>query len=125
LRAVLRTHHVLEVGTKEELIARVGLLKAGYPEAAFSRERIRILHIIDVGKEIANYQEEDMGLSIRRTRTFALGKDETLTTQTKCLKSILTKATPTTILDTSITKQNVHTILEPLECNIAQQEEKA
>ena len=125
LRAVLRTHHVLEVGTKEELIARVGLLKAGYPEAAFSRERIRILHIIAVGKEIANYQEEDMGLSIRRTRTFALGKDETLTTRTKCLKSILTKATPTTILDTSITKQNVNTILEPLECNIAQQEEKA
>ena len=125
LRGVLRTLHVLEVGTKEELIARVGLLKAGYPEAAFSRERIRILHIIAVGKEIANYQEEDMGLSIRRTRTFALGKDETLTTRTKCLKSILTKATPTTILDTSITKQNVNTILEPLECNIAQQEEKA
>lgn len=28
-------------------------------------------------------------------------------------------------IDTSITKQNVNTILEPLECNIAQQEEKA
>lgn len=124
LRVILRTHNVLEVGTKEELITRVGLLKAGYPEAAFSRERLRILHIIAVAKEIANNQEEDLGSSIRRTRTFAHGKDETLTTRNMCLKSILTKATPTTI-DTSSTKQNVNTCLAPLECNIAQQEEMA
>ena len=38
LRAILRAHSVLEIGTKEEIITRVGLLKAGYPEAAFSRE---------------------------------------------------------------------------------------
>ena len=52
LRAILRTHRVLDVGTKEELISRVGLLKAGYPEAAFSRERLCILHIIEAAKLI-------------------------------------------------------------------------
>ena len=44
LRAILRAHDVLEVGSKEELIARVGLFKAGHQEAAFSRERLPILH---------------------------------------------------------------------------------
>ena len=38
LTAILRTHQILDAGTKEELIAKVGLLKAGYPKAAFSRE---------------------------------------------------------------------------------------
>ena len=35
LRAILRAHDVLEVGSKEELIARVGLFKAGHQEAPF------------------------------------------------------------------------------------------
>ena len=67
LRAILRRHGILEVGTKEELIARVGLLKAGHPEAAFSRERLCILHIISVAKEID--RNEEKGSSIYRSRT--------------------------------------------------------
>ena len=46
----------MEVGTKDELIARVGLLKAGHPEAAFSRERLCILHYITVAKQIYRNQ---------------------------------------------------------------------
>ena len=44
LRAILRCHSILEVGTKEELIASVGLLKANHSAAAFSRERLCLLH---------------------------------------------------------------------------------
>ncbi|KAJ7391492.1 hypothetical protein OS493_018539 [Desmophyllum pertusum] len=55
LRAILKTHHTLQLGTKEELVARVGLLKAGYPEAAFSRERLCVLHTIEGLGEWALY----------------------------------------------------------------------
>ena len=48
LRAILRRHQILDLYTKEELITRVQLLKAGYLEAAFSREHLCILHIIEV-----------------------------------------------------------------------------
>jgi len=58
LRTILRRHHVLEVGTKEELKTRVELLKAGYPEAAFSRERLCVLHMIAVAKQIPQIQED-------------------------------------------------------------------
>ena len=60
LRAILRWHNILEVGTKDELIARVGLLKAGQPEAAFSRERLCILHYITVAKQIYRNQTGDV-----------------------------------------------------------------
>ena len=79
LRAILRPHNILEVGTKDELIARVGLLKAGQPEAAFSRERLWSLHYIAVAKQI--YRNQTEMSSIRRSRTNAHGKEETLTTR--------------------------------------------
>ena len=56
LRAILRAHDVLEVGTKEELIVRVGLLKAGHQDAAFSRERLAILHQIATARELFRNQ---------------------------------------------------------------------
>lgn len=58
LRAILRQHQILELGMKEELITRVGLLKAGYPEAAFSREHLCILHMVEVAIKIRSTQEE-------------------------------------------------------------------
>ena len=58
LRAILRTHNILEVGTKEELVTRVRLLKAGNLEAAFSKERLCILNMIVVAKEITKVQYE-------------------------------------------------------------------
>ena len=81
LRAILRAHNVLEDGTKEELITRVGLVKAGYPEAAFSRERLCILHMIAVAKQIVHIQENSKASSICRTRTFAHGKTNTMWTR--------------------------------------------
>ena len=75
LRAILRQHQILELGTKEELITRVGLLKAGYPEAAFSRERLCILHMVEVAIKITSTQEELSSKSFRRKRKFAHGQE--------------------------------------------------
>ena len=58
IRAILRRHQILDLGTKEELITRVQLLKAGYLEAAFSREHLCILHMIEVVMTIRSRQEE-------------------------------------------------------------------
>lgn len=55
LRAILRKHQILDLGTKEELIIRVWLLKVGYLEGAFSRG---ILHMIEVVMTIRSTQEE-------------------------------------------------------------------
>lgn len=94
LRAILRRrHNILEVGMKDELKARVGLVKAGHPEAAFSRERLCILHYITVAKQIyRNWVEMS---SIRHSRTFAHGKEETLTTRNSCLQDMMKSKTPT------------------------------
>ena len=119
LRAILRRHSILEVGTKEELIARVGLLKANHPEAAFSRERLCILHYVSVAKEIHRNQVEKS--SIRRYRTFALGKKENLTTRNSCLQDMMKNKTPT--IEISHSKRTLQSILEPLENEVAQQEE--
>ena len=70
LRLILRTHRVLEVGTKEELVTRVGLLKAGHSDAAFSRERLCILHIIEVAQQISKAQYELNMRAVRRRRKF-------------------------------------------------------
>ena len=93
LRAILRTHNILEVGTKEELVTRVGLLKAGHPEAAFSRQRLCILHMIEVAKELTVQYELDM-TTIHRQRKFQHGEEDTLRTRTSCLKDLLLLRTP-------------------------------
>lgn len=90
LRAILRLHSI-DVGTKEELIARVGLLKANHSEAAFSRERLCLLHYVSVAKEIYSNQVEKS--CIRRSRTFALGKKENLTTRNSCLQDMMINKT--------------------------------
>lgn len=56
LRAILRHHNVLEVGIKDELVARVDLFKRDQPEASFSRERLCVFHYISVTKEIYGHQ---------------------------------------------------------------------
>ena len=122
LRAILRRHHVLEVGTKEELITRVGLLKAGYPEAAFSRERLCVLHMIAVAKQIAQIQEDSTTPFIRRTRTFGHDKTITMTTRKGCLKRFLTNETPT--IQASTPMRDVGAILLSLENAVGQLEEK-
>lgn len=120
LRAILRRHNILEVGTKDELIARVGLLKAGHPEAAFSRERLCILHYITVAKQIYRNQAEMS--SICRSRTFAHGKEETLTTTNSCLRDMMKSKTPA--MEISNSERNLYSILIPLENEVAQQEQK-
>ena len=52
LRTILRAHDVLEVGLKEELIARVEHFKAVHQEAAFSRGRLSILDQIEAAREL-------------------------------------------------------------------------
>lgn len=44
-------------------MTRVGLLKAGYQEAAYSRERLCILHMNAVAKQIAYIQEDSKASS--------------------------------------------------------------
>ena len=94
LRAILRTHNILEVGTKEELVTRVGLPKAGHPEAAFSREHLCILHMIEVAKEKTTVQYELDMATINRQRKFQHGEEDLLTTRTSCLKDLLSPTMP-------------------------------
>lgn len=122
LRAILRTHQILDVGTKEELIARVGLLKAGYPEAAFSRERLCILHIIEVAKLITRTQGELDMTTVRRRRTFAHGKENTVTTRTSCLKDILSPTAPSIEVKNK-QKRNVEDVLDALKVIVTKEEE--
>ena len=120
LRAILRRHNILEVGTKDARIARVGLLKVGHPEAAFSRERLCILHYITVAKQM--YRNQAKMSSICRSRTFTHGKGETLTTRNFCLRDMMKNKTPT--IEISSSERNFYSILLPLENEVAQQEEK-
>lgn len=61
-------------------MVRVGLIKAGYPEAAFSRERLCILYTIEVVQEIAKLQDELNLKTVPRSRKFEHGQENTLTT---------------------------------------------
>ena len=96
LRAILRTHNISEAGTKEELVTRVGLPKAGHPEAAFSRERLCILHMIEVAKEKTTVQYELDMATINRQRKFQHGEEDLLATRTSCLKGLLSPTMPST-----------------------------
>ena len=44
-------HGILSVGTKEELIIRIGLLKCGQQQVVFSRERKALVELISMFKE--------------------------------------------------------------------------
>lgn len=56
LRAVLSHHGILSVGTKEELIIRIGLLKCGQQQAVFSRERKALVELISIFKELLHVE---------------------------------------------------------------------
>ena len=86
LWAIFRAHDILEVGSKEELIARVGLLGEGLQEAAFSHERLSIQ--IETARELLRNQVSRS--CIIRKRTIAHLKNETLTTQNSCLQVVYT-----------------------------------
>lgn len=124
LRLILRTHRVLEVGTKEELVTSVGLLKAGYPEAAFSREHLCILHIMEVAQQITKAQYELNMRTVRRRRKFGHGQENTLTTRTSCLKDVLSQKTPFIDVDSG-QKRNVQSALESLRVIVAEKEESS
>ena len=125
LRAILRKHQILELGTKEELITRVGLLKAGYPEAAFSRERLCVLHMIEVAIKIRSTQEErsKSSKSIRRKRKYGHGQENTVTTRTSCLKDILSPKVP--VLEVENQQWNVDKALAALKLFAGNAEEKS
>lgn len=123
LRAILRTHNILEVGTKEELVTRVRLLKAGNLEAAFSKERLCILNMIVVAKEITKVQYELDMATIRRKRKFQQGEENTLRTRTSCLKDVLTPRTTSIDVGKRELKQNMGIALEPLGAIVAEKEE--
>lgn len=122
LRAILRKHHVLEVGTKEELIMRVGLLKGGYPEAAFSRERLCLLHIIETAMKIWKTQEELSMKSIHRKRKFAVGQENTSTTRTSCLRETLKPRLP--LLQQKNQQRGVEKALAIFKAILTEEEEK-
>ena len=122
LRAILRQHQILVLGTKEELITRVGLLRAGYPEATFSRERLCILHMVEVAIKITSTQEELSSKSFRRKRKFAHGQENTVTTRTSCLKDILTPKAP--VLDVENQQRSIHKALDALKLFVGDAEKK-
>ena len=123
LRAILRQDQVLELGTKEELITRVGLLKAGYPEGAFSRERLCILHMVEVAIKIRSTQEERSSKSFHPKRKFAQGRENTVTTRTSCLKDILTPKAP--VLDAENQQRSIRKTLDTLKRFVGDAEKKS
>ena len=85
LRAVLRFHGYCPLGTKDELIIRVGLLKAGQIQTAFSRERMELVKRISILRDIYKLlaQEKEAKPYILKSRTF--GSDgAVLSTRDKC-----------------------------------------
>ena len=91
LRAVLRFHGFCPLGTKDELIIRVGLLKGGQIQTAFSRERMELVKRISILRDIYKLldQEKETKLYIHKRRTF--GSDgAVLSTRDKCgLKKVV------------------------------------
>ena len=122
LRAILRAHDILEVGSKDELIARVGLLKAGHQEAAFSRECLCILHLIATAKEISRNQAASIS-QYHRARSFAHGNTETLTTRTSCVQGLLRHSKPT--IDENSSMRDPQSVFAILETKLKVQEEKS
>ena len=83
LRAVLRFPGYCPLGTKDELIIRVGLLKGGQIQTAFSRERMELVKRIsrNIYKLLA--QEKETKPYILKSRTF--GSDGAVfSTRDKC-----------------------------------------
>ena len=84
LRAVLGFHGHCSVGSKDELIIRVGLLKGGQIESAFSKERMELIRRIsflqDIHKILTN---ETDAKYIFKSGTFGLG-NAVLSTKGKC-----------------------------------------
>ena len=78
--------------------------------------------MIAVAKQVVHIQENSKASSICRTRTFAHGKTNTMWTRKACLKSILTKETPT--IQASIPKRDLGAILISLKNVVTQHEEK-
>ena len=97
------------------------LLKAGYPEAVFSRERLCILHIIEVAKLITRTQGELDMTTVRRRRTFAHGKENTVTTRMSCLKDILSP-TASSIEIKNMQKRNINDVLDALKVIVTKEE---
>ena len=56
LTAILQAHDVLEAGSKDKSIARIGLLKAGHQKQLFPRERLCMLYLIAAAREISQNQ---------------------------------------------------------------------
>lgn len=79
------------MGTKDELIIRVGLLKGGQIQTAFSRERMELVKRISILRDIYKLldQEKETKLYIHKRRTF--GSDgAVLSTRDKCgLKKVV------------------------------------
>lgn len=98
----------------------MGLLKEGYP--AFSRECLCILHIIEVAKLITRTQGELDMTTVRRKRTFAHGKENTVTTRTSCLKDILSPTAPSIEIENT-QKRNVEDVLDALKVIVTKEEE--
>ena len=68
----MANHGILSVGTKEELIVRIGLLKCGQQQAIFSRERKALLELISMLKEIFEVEEkQNRQCVLTRRRAFA------------------------------------------------------
>ena len=82
LRAVLSHHGILSVGTKEELIIRIGLLKCGQQQAVFSRERKALVELISMFKELLGVERKQnrQGL-VTRKRANASNETSLMTTR--------------------------------------------
>lgn len=79
--------------------------------------------MIAVAKQIAEIQEDRLASSIRRIRAVAHGNSSTITTRKTCLKSVLTKETPT--IQATIPRRKVDAVLNSLEKAVAQYDERA
>ena len=75
-------HGILSVGTKEELIIRIGLLKCGQQQVVFSRERKALVELISMFKELLGVERKQnrQGL-VTRKRANASNETSLMTTR--------------------------------------------
>ena len=120
LRAVLAYHGILSVGVKQELIIRIGLLKCGQQQAAFSRERKGLLELISMLRALfVDECKQDRKCAPMRKRTFASNETTHMTTREA--------ATARTHCTTSPQKENSYDvigILDDLEKKIIVEEKE-
>ncbi|CAB4026118.1 Hypothetical predicted protein [Paramuricea clavata] len=123
LREILRYHNLLDCGTKDELVVRVGMLVAGKGRLAFQREVFAVRNLITATKTLIYHQKRLYLLDpkvIHKTRTFSTRSCPTVSaSRPRDSASIFSTKTKAFIqLPADITMETLDNVLHPMELEI-------